>query len=225
MNSTIELCSNNKGQLVGTLVEKPNKTFEIEGEKFIEGKIKVDRLSETVDILPFTISEKLVKAFSLNLEEGEKLALGGELRSYNRLIEGKSRLILSFFVKDVLKNKNLTDNNTNLLKLTGYICKQPNYRVTPFNREICDVLLAVNRPNFNKSDYIPCILWGRNALLMQEQKVGTKINLIGRIQSRTYKKEIEEGVYEERTAYEVSGQKLQILENENEATKGEGEIV
>ena len=224
LNSTTELrCSNNRGQLIGTLIE-PTSSFVIEGDRFIEGKLKVERLSETVDILPFTISERLVKANGLTLEEGERLALGGELRSYNRMVDGKSRLILSFFVKDVLRENNLVDENTNLLKLTGYICKPPNYRVTPFNREICDVLLAVNRPSFNKSDYIPCILWGRNALLMQEQKVGTKVNLLGRIQSRVYKKEIKEGVYEERTAYEVSGQRLQILEKESEVSSTEGEL-
>ena len=101
-----------------------------------------------------------------------------------------------------------------MLHLVGFICKEPNYRITPFNREICDVLLAVNRIMFNKSDYIPCILWGRNAKLIQNQKVGTKIDILGRIQSRVYKKEVSEGVFEEKTAYEVSVQKLQILDKE-----------
>lgn len=220
MNNTIALKSNNRGQIVGKLVSMDGK-FDVEGERFYEGKLEVERLSETVDILPFTISEKLIKAYNLDLKVGQELALGGELRSYNRVIDGKSRLILSFFVKEVLSPENLPDGSTNTLKLVGYICKEPIFRVTPFNRQICDVLIAVNRPNFNKSDYLPCIFWGRNACLMQNQKVGTKVNLVGRIQSRTYKKEIADGEFEERTAYEVSGQKLSIEEQENEDSSSE----
>ena len=171
MNNTIALKSNNRGQIVGRLVSIDGK-FDVEGENFYEGKLEVERLSETVDILPFTISEKLIKAYNLDLKAGTELALGGELRSYNRVIDGKSRLILSFFVKDVLSPENLPDGNTNTLKLVGYICKEPIFRVTPFNRQICDVLIAVNRPNFNKSDYLPCIFWGRNACFMQNEISG-----------------------------------------------------
>lgn len=215
MENTLRVhASNNRGQLVGVLNEDVTKTFEVEGEKFYEGKIEIERLSDNVDILPFTISEKLVRAYNLKLEKGEEFAFGGELRSYNRNIDGKSRLILSFFVKEVLNREHLFDENTNMLHLVGFICKEPNYRITPFNREICDVLLAVNRIMFNKSDYIPCILWGRNAKLIQNQKVGTKIDILGRIQSRVYKKEVSEGVFEEKTAYEVSVQKLQIPDKE-----------
>lgn len=217
MKSTIVMhVPNNKGQIIGTLKEDVNKSFEVENEKFYEGKIEIERLSDTVDILPFTISEKLVDAYKLKLKKGEHFAFGGELRSYNRMIDGKSRLILSFFVKELLDEKNLSEDNSNILHLTGFICKEPNYRITPFNREICDVLLAVNRMMFNKSDYIPCILWGRNAKLIQNQKVGTKIDILGRIQSRNYKKEISEGIFEEKTAYEVSVQKLQIIDKEIE---------
>lgn len=208
--NTSTIKTNNKGKIKGTLLEKASKTFEIEGESFYEGKMVVERLSETNDILPFTISEKLVKAYNLSLEGGDLLAFGGELRSYNKMIEGKSRLILSFFVKEVLDEK-LGDMNLNELSLTGYICKEPVFRTTPFNRQICDVLLAVNRLSYNKSDYIPCILWGRNAKFIQNQKVGTKVNLTGRIQSRPYRKEISEGVFEERTAYEVSCQSIEIV--------------
>ncbi len=220
MNNTIALKSNNYGQIAGKLVSIDGK-FEIEDEKFYEGKLEVERLSDTVDILPFTISEKLIKAFKLSLQKGEELAFGGELRSYNKVVDGKSRLILSFFVKEVLEIKNLPENNTNLLQLVGYICKAPTFRITPFNRQICDVLIAVNRLNFNKSDYLPCILWGRNACLMQNQKIGTKVNLVGRIQSRVYKKEVSSGVFEERIAYEVSGQKLLIVESASEDSTSE----
>ncbi len=216
MNNTTPISKpNNKGYLVGEIVDFPENQFEVEGETFYEGKIAVHRLSENVDILPFTISDKLIKAYDLHLEKGTQMALGGEFRSYNKPVGNRSKLILTFFIKEILDLSKLEDDNTNELNLTGYICKDPVFRTTPFNRQICDVLIAVNRPNFNKSDYIPCIMWGRNAKLIQNQKVGTKISMTGRIQSRLYRKEISEGVFEERTAYEVSCQKLRIEENAN----------
>ena len=211
-STNLKIQSNNKGKLIGKIYEDVTNKFELQGEVFYEGFVSIDRLSDNTDTIPFTISEKLLKAYNLTLKADQEIAFGGELRSYNRIIDGKSRLILSFFVKDILDNED-TAQQTNELNLIGFICKEPIYRKTPFEREICDVLIAVNRPNFNKSDYIPCIIWGRNARLMQNQKVGTKINLIGRIQSRTYKKEISEGEFEERTAYEVSAQKLTIEES------------
>lgn len=211
MKSTISVV-NNKGKLQGKILEAATRSFEIEGESFYEGKVVVERLSAANDILPFTISEKLLKAYNLDLESGAEVHFGGELRSYNKIIDGKSRLILSFFVKEILASENFA-GNTNELNLTGFICKTPIFRTTPFNRQICDILLAVNRPNFNKSDYIPCILWGRNAKFIQGQKVGTKLELTGRIQSRIYRKETESGLVEERTAYEVSCQKINVLQN------------
>ena len=212
MLSTI-LKTNNKGKIKGRILEKAENKYSIEGENFYEGKLVIERLSETNDVLPFTISEKLVKAYKLTLEAGMNVSFSGELRSYNKIVDGKSRLILSFFVKEVNALEDEEESDLNELNLTGYICKEPIFRTTPFNRQICDVLLAVNRPNFNKSDYIPCILWGRNAKFIQSQKVGTKINLTGRIQSRPYRKEISEGVFEERTAYEFSAQSIEIIEN------------
>ena len=174
-NTTAISIPNNRGKIMGTLRETSSHKFEVEGEIFYEGKIEVERLSETTDLLPFTISEKIVKAYDFNFEIGQKVSFGGEFRSYNRMIDGKSRLILSFFVKEIFDFDETENQITNELNLVGYICKEPVYRVTPFNRQICDILLAVNRPNFNKSDYIPCILWGRNAKFIQNQKVGTKI--------------------------------------------------
>lgn len=212
MNSTIVTqIQNNKGKLVGKTIGGITNTFEVEGEKFFEGKIEVSRLSQTADILPYTISEKLVRAYNLDLNNQTEVAFLGELRSYNRVIDGKSRLILSFFVKEV-RDIGGDEEGINDLSLTGYICKEPIYRTTPFNRQICDILLAVNRPAFNKSDYIPCILWGRNAKFVQSLKVGTKVSLSGRIQSRNYKKETLDGQILEKTAYEVSCQKIIIEE-------------
>ena len=214
-NTQATILQNNKGRLIGKLVGGITNSFEIEGETFYEGKIEVARLSDTSDILPYTISEKLVKAYNIDLNSPIEVAFQGELRSYNRLIEGKSRLILSFFVKEI-KEVSTDDDGTNDLTLTGYICKEPIFRTTPFNRQICDILLAVNRPAFNKSDYIPCILWGRNAKFVQSLKVGTKVTLNGRIQSRNYKKEMPDGQVLEKTAYEVSCQKV-IIEEKVEA--------
>ncbi len=203
---------NNKGKIRGTLLEKAEIQYKIEDENFYEGKIVVERLSEASDILPFTISEKLVKAYNLTLDGGDKVGFIGELRSYNKMVDGRSRLILSFFVKEVLENESEDMADENELELVGFICKEPVFRTTPFNRQICDILLAVNRASFNKSDYIPCILWGRNAKYMQSQKVGTKVALTGRMQSRSYKKEVSSGVYEDRVAYEVSCQKIEIMD-------------
>ncbi len=211
--TTVISIPNNKGKIKGILLEKAEAQYKIEDESFYEGKLVIERLSDASDILPFTISEKLVKAYNLSLEGGDKVCFVGELRSYNKMIDGKSRLILSFFVKEVLESEN--DEYLNELSLVGYICKEPVFRTTPFNRQICDVLLAVNRASFNKSDYIPCILWGRNAKFVQNQKIGTKVSLSGRIQSRPYKKELKEGIFEERVAYEVSCQKIEIIEKEN----------
>lgn len=212
--STSLSMQNNKGKIKGKILSSQLSLFEVEGERFYDGKVVVERLSEATDILPFTISEKLVNAYSLKLEEEEEVIFSGELRSYNKLVDGKSRLILSFFVKEVLSRGEDFTNNTNELALTGFICKPPIYRTTPFNRQICDILLAVNRPNFNKSDYIPCIVWGRNAKFIQNQKIGTKINLVGRIQSRNYRKEIADGIIEERTAYEVSCQRVSLADDQ-----------
>lgn len=216
-NSSLDL--NNQGKLVGKIVGQAERSYEIEGEGFYELKLAVQRLSVAVDTIPVTISEKLVIAKKLNLEEGETLAVEGEFRSYNKLIDGKSKLMLHFFVQDILDDENATrsmeEGNSNAVNLTGFICKPPIYRTTPFNREICDVLLAVNRANFSsksfgKSDYIPCIMWGRNARCMKDQPVGTKVELFGRIQSRLYEKKLSSGEVEQRTAYEVSCQNLAI---------------
>lgn len=205
-NKTME---NNIVRLVGKIAGKPEITHEIEGEKFWELLLDVKRLSGAVDTLPVTIPEKLLETSRINLKEGERIAIQGEFRSYNRILDGKSKLILSTFAKDMqIVDESFEDEN--YIFLTGFLCKEPIYRITPFNREICDAILAVNRKNF-KSDYLPLISWGRNARYLQNQEVGTKILAEGRIQSRVYIKVID-GISEEKTAYEVSIQKLANME-------------
>lgn len=201
---------NNIVKLAGKIAGLPTMTHEIEGEKFWEFPLEVKRLSGVSDTLPVTVPEKLLELSKLELEEGKGVVVEGELRSYNKLVGERSKLIISTFAKDISEIDLSNANDENYIYLNGYICKPPIYRVTPFNREICDAILAVNRKNF-KSDYLPLISWGRNAKYLENLPVGTNINIEGRIQSRKYTKDIN-GVKEERTAYEVSVQKLVNLD-------------
>ena len=142
----------------------------------------------------------------VDLGEGAKIAISGQFRSYNKLENEHSKLMLTVFVRDFLPFDE-SEQNPNVAELNGYVCKPPVYRTTPFNREICDVLLAVNR-GYNKSDYIPCIAWGRNARFVRNIEVGQNIRITGRIQSRKYNKKLEGDLIEERTAYELSVNKI-----------------
>ncbi len=201
--------NNNVVLLAGAVHESPKKSHQIDGENFFEFSVSVKRLSGQLDIIPVTISERIL--MDIHLDVGTFVEVRGEYRSYNRLEGQKSKLILHLFAKEfkILP----TECNENEIKLLGFICKEPVYRKTPFEREICDVLLAVNRANYGKSDYIPCILWGRNARFMAEQGIGCKIELTGRIQSREYTKKFENGQSEVKTAYEVSCQSIAVLSN------------
>lgn len=163
------------------------------------------RLSDQADIIPFTVSERLLGDGMI--EVGQTVTLSGQLRSYNKICDGKSKLLLTLFVRDVLEND--PERNPNSIDIVGYICKQPVYRTTPFKREICDVLLAVNRA-YNKSDYLPCIAWGRNARFIKDVPVGSKVAINGRIQSRNYQKTLENGKQETRVAYEVSVNRIEL---------------
>ena len=161
------------------------------------------RLSGQADILPVTLSERLIQGGALC--KGKTICAVGQFRSYNKIEGGKSRLMLTVFVRELLDDEQ--GKNPNSVLLSGYICKPPVYRTTPFNREIADVLLAVNRA-YNKSDYIPCIAWGRNARFVKNLSVGDKIAVSGRIQSREYQKKLSETELKTMTAYEVSVSKL-----------------
>ena len=170
----------------------------------------VPRLSEQTDNIPITISERLLARHSVKV--GDRINVVGQFRSYNKLEGEKSKLILSAFVRDMLPLED--DQSPNIIEITGFICKPPIYRTTPFKREICDVLIAVNRA-YNKSDYIPCIMWGRNARFVQNMKVGEKLSVVGRIQSRTYVKNLGGDNVQERVAYEVSVSKITLGEKED----------
>ena len=203
---------NNVARVIGRVAVDPIKSHEIEGEGFYELILEVKRLSETYDYIPVTISERTLNGYSI--EKGDNIAVLGEFRSYNKQENEKSKLILHLFVKELFLEKDFDKiediENTNCIRINGYLCKEPIYRVTPFKREICDALIAVNRRNF-KSDYLPCIFWGRNARFMENQTTGTKISLEGRIQSRQYIKKFEDGSEEKRTAYEISVSKLKAM--------------
>lgn len=198
-----EAKTNNKVYLSGTIESEPVFSHELYGEGFYEFTLRVPRLSEQSDVIPITISERLLG--EKNLVKGTKISFYGQFRSFNKLVGEKSKLMLTVFVRDFLDEDE--EANPNVTELTGYVCKQPMYRTTPFNREICDLLIAVNRA-YVKSDYIPCIAWGRNARFVKEMAVGQKLSLSGRIQSREYTKKLPDGSSEIRVAYELSVNKI-----------------
>ncbi len=213
---------NNYLTLVGKVTGEKKFSHEIYGESFYIFNLEIPRLSGNSDIIPITISERLIKEDTLQV--GKKLLVKGQFRSYNSYENEKNRLILTVFAKDVAEleeNSEEEENEmvkkdiiTNEVVLVGFICKKPIYRQTPFGREISDILLAVNRA-YNKSDYIPCIAWGRNARFCQNLEVGTQVKVVGRVQSRTYEKKHEDGTVENRVAYEVSVGSLEIIEEED----------
>ena len=206
-----EELSNNKVALSGQIVEPPRFSHEIYGEGFFEFKLSVLRLSTQADIIPITVSERLMRETPIVV--GNHIAVTGQFRSYNKLTANHSRLMLTVFARTIGEYDE--ELNPNVIELDGYICKPPMYRTTPFKREICDILLAVNRA-YNKSDYIPCIAWGRNARYVNTLAVGEHITLLGRIQSRQYNKTLEDGSQEVRTAYEVSVSRLTAGVEEHE---------
>ena len=212
---------NNHLVLVGKIASDKTYSHEIYGEKFYVFNLEVVRLSSTVDIIPITVSERLLT--NLELDIGKKVAVEGQFRSYNNYENEKNRLILTVFAKEISEveeqeEKSDKEEITNEVTLVGYVCKAPIYRQTPFGREIADVLLAVNRA-YNKSDYIPCIAWGRNARFCQNMDVGTEVKVVGRVQSRTYEKKYEDGTSETRVAYEVSIASMEVVEKEEEQTE------
>ena len=197
--------------LRGELEEELTFSHEIFGEKFYSAKIKIHRLSDTYDVLPITISERLLQ--EVNLSENNLIDVVGQLRSYNKNIDSKNKLVLTVFAREIKAVEEDT-KDPNSIFLDGYVCKNPIYRKTPLGREITDLLIAINRP-YNKSDYIPSIVWGRNAKFAKNLKVGDRIQMWGRVQSRDYEKKLENGEVEKRVAYEVSISKIKRLDENN----------
>lgn len=208
---------NNKAIIAGTVVSEPVFSHEVYEETFYTFMLDAPRLSEVQDIIKITISEKLLAVIELSI--GTKVLIHGQFRSYNNFTNVGNRLILTVFVKDIEKIDDIAScENSNSIYLNGYICKQPVYRTTPFGREIADMLIAVNR-SYNKSDYIPCIAWGRNAKYAESLKIGDNVIIKGRIQSREYQKKVSETEVENKTAYEVSVARLELLQNSAERTE------
>ena len=211
MCSSDLVIENNQVSVIGEIVSEFTFSLEVFGEGFYLMDVFVKRLSDSADVIPVMISERLI-----NIGEdyaGEYIRVAGQFRSYNRHEEKKNRLVLSVFAREVEFLEDEVENaKTNQIYLDGYICKTPVYRKTPLGREIADLLIAVNRP-YGKSDYIPCICWGRNARFASGFEVGGHAQIWGRIQSREYVKKIDEEESEKRIAYEVSVSKLDYDEN------------
>lgn len=222
---------NNYLTLVGRVTGEKKFSHEIYGERFFIFNLSIPRLSGNADNIPITVSERLIT--DEMLQEGTKLLVKGQFRSYNSYENGRNKLILTVFAKDVIKVEENEEEDSDIVKkdsitnevvLVGFICKKPIYRQTPFGREIADILLAVNRA-YNKSDYIPCIAWGRNARFCQNLEVATKVKVVGRVQSREYEKKYENGTSEVKVAYEVSVGSLEVVEEKENENSSEVEAV
>ena len=199
--------TNNSVILCGTVKGEPVYSHEVFGEKFYEVMLAVKRLSGMDDVLPVSVSEHLLGD---SFRDGCEVTVKGQFRSYNKIVGERSKLMLTVFVRDVEPFDPTVNPNT--MQLSGFICKPPVYRTTPFNREICDLLVAVNR-QYNKSDYIPCIVWGRNARFAEKLAVGQHIDIVGRVQSRNYQKRLDDDTVVTRTAYEVSVGKISVADD------------
>lgn len=207
---TEKLKENNQVLMRGVISAGFTFSHQVLGEGFYMTEIQVKRLSDAEDRIPVMVSEKLVDVTQDPV--GEYVEIRGQFRSYNKHEEDHNRLILSLFAREIsYANEEEEPDHLNKILLDGYICKPPVYRKTPFGREIADVLLAVNRA-YDKSDYIPCICWGRNARYVSSFEVGSHLQMEGRIQSRKYVRKLDEENAEERVAYEVSVGRLECME-------------
>jgi len=195
-------------------------SHEIYGEGFYRFDVEVERLSGTADALPVTVSERIIDKSVM--KPGQLVLVRGQIRSYNNYVEAdrKNKLVLTVFARDIELLESPMDPSPNDVFLNGYLCKPPIYRTTPFGREIADLLVAVNR-SYNKSDYIPCISWGRNARYAGRLTVGDNIRIWGRMQSRQYQKRKDDGEVQEKTAYEVSTAKIEVVLPDEEQVQSE----
>ncbi len=212
------IIENNMVTISGKIISNIEFSHEVYGEGFYYFILEVPRLSDSADKIPVTVSERLI--LKQKLEIGKIVEIEGQFRSYNSYNSESSRLVLTVFAREItFLDDEKKIKNPNQIFLNGYICKRPVYRTTPFGREITDMLLAVNRP-YNKSDYIPCIAWGRNARYSENLNIGDNIKVWGRIQSREYQKKLESGELITKTAYEISVSKMEICGEEHKATEG-----
>ncbi len=211
-----KILGNNQVNIYGEVVSEFTFSHEVYGEGFYMVYLSVRRLSQVFDRIPLMVSERLIDVD--RDYRGMYMEASGQFRSYNRHEENHNRLVLSVFVRDLHMDETEQEaEKPNYIFLDGYLCKPPVYRKTPLGREIADLLMAVNRP-YGKSDYIPCICWGRNARYADGFDVGEHVQLWGRIQSREYQKQIGEEEYETRVAYEISVSKLERVEESGEIT-------
>lgn len=216
----INYSENNVITLAGKIISERRFSHEVYGEGFYTFDLEIPRLSDNSDIVPVTVSERILTD---EYQIGTKVKIDGQFRSYNNYENEKNKLVLTVFAKDIaIVAEEESESNPNEIVLNGFICKKPIYRTTPFGREISDILLAVNRA-YNKSDYIPCIAWGRNARFSKVLNVGDNIKIWGRIQSRQYEKKFEDGTSEVRRAYEVSVCKMEVQKHESEIQLNEAE--
>ena len=206
-----KILKNNQAVIAGEIISDFEFNHEVFGEGFYFVKLKVSRLSHKSDIIPLLVSERLIDVKQSHI--GQFLEARGQFRSHNKQESDKNRVVLFLFAKEIEMIDSAENRNPNEIFLDGYICKEPVYRTTPLGREIADVLLAVNRA-YGKSDYIPCICWGRNARYAGNLTVGSRIQLRGRIQSREYQKRIGEGKVVDKIAYEVSASQMEYIEEE-----------
>ena len=206
-----KILKNNQAVIAGEIISDFEFNHEVFGEGFYFVKLKVSRLSHSSDIIPLLVSERLIDVKQSHI--GQFLEARGQFRSHNKQESDKNRVVLFLFAKEIEMIDSAENRNPNEIFLDGYICKEPVYRTTPLGREIADVLLAVNRA-YGKSDYIPCICWGRNARYAGNLTVGSRIQLQGRIQSREYQKRIGEGKVVDKIAYEVSASQMEYIEEE-----------
>lgn len=207
------MIENNKIELCGVIASTPELNHKNYGENFYGFRLSCSRKSTEKDMLPIIVSDRLVEI--KNLQVGKKISVKGQVRTFNKHIsDDKRKLLIMVFARDVREVEEESESApefNNNVKLSGYICKPPVYRVTPKGREIADVLIAVNR-TYGKADYIPCITWGRNARYAGNLDVGTRIDVEGRLQSREYTKKLDDGTEEIRTAYEISVSRIEESE-------------
>jgi primosomal replication protein N len=212
------IIENNMATISGKVVSNVEFSHEVYGEGFYYFMLEVPRLSDSCDRIPVTISERLASKDKLAV--GTIIEVEGQFRSYNSYNSEGNKLLLTVFARDIIfLDDEKKIKNPNQIYLNGFICKKPIYRTTPFGREITDILLAVNRP-YNKSDYIPCIAWGRNARFSEKLSVGDNIRIWGRIQSRTYQKKLESGEVINKVAYEVSVSKMEVAGKDKDTDGG-----